>query len=105
MVIYGFTILSADCNTINPPVRKTQVRGPLASTHARRLPVPEIIQISNFIYNSTPPANCIRSKPLRPGKRQRRQNLTLRHGSANYRERTCVIRACNHQNKRHEDTH
>jgi len=37
----GFKTMSELSSVIVPPVRKTQVRGPLASTHARSDPAPE----------------------------------------------------------------
>src|SRR5258705_1486078 len=53
IVMYGFVISIRDCSTMVPPTRKTQVRGPLASTHARSDPPPRSLSLLTPI--TTPP--------------------------------------------------
>jgi hypothetical protein len=45
MVMKGLATVSEVAKVIVPPVRKRQVRGPLASTQARSDPVPESFRL------------------------------------------------------------
>ena len=61
MVMYGLATVIRERGMIVPLTRKMHVRGPLASTHARRLPVPESFR---FVTSMTlPPRPPLEAAP------------------------------------------
>ena len=53
---------------IVPPTRKTQVRGPEAETHARRLPAPESLRLVTSMTAPPRPPTETAPPPCAPGK-------------------------------------
>jgi|SRR5580692_3354620 hypothetical protein len=67
MVMYGLEICARDRNVIIPDTRKTHVRGPEASMHARKLPVPESFKVVTSITTPPRPPAAAAPPPCAPG--------------------------------------
>ena len=67
MVMYGLEICARDRKVISPDTRKTQVRGPEASMHARKLPVPESFKVVTSITTPPRPPAAAAPPPCAPG--------------------------------------
>src|ERR1700720_3730113 len=67
MVRYGLETWARDRNVITPDTRKTQVRGPEASMHARRLPVPESFKLVTSITAPPLPPTAAAPPPCASG--------------------------------------
>src|ERR1700730_9446647 len=67
MVRYGFETCNRDWFTMLPPTRNTQVRGPLASTHARSDPSPESFRFVTSITTPPRPPTAAAPPPSAPG--------------------------------------
>src|SRR5580700_4655375 len=67
MVRYGFETCNRDWFTMLPPTRNTQVRGPLASTHARSDPFPESFRFVTSITTPPRPPTAAAPPPSAPG--------------------------------------
>jgi hypothetical protein len=60
-------ICARERNVMSPDTRKTQVRGPEASMHARRLPVPESFKVVTSITAPPRPPAAAAPPPCAPG--------------------------------------
>src|SRR5271154_7589958 len=67
MVMYGLEICARDRKVIIPDPRKTQVRGPEASMHARKLPVPESFKLVTSMTTPPRPPAAAAPPPCAPG--------------------------------------
>src|SRR5271154_7070163 len=71
MVMYGLEICARERKVMSPDTRNTQVRGPEASMHARRLPVPESFRLVTSITAPPRPPMEEAPPPWAPGKAAR----------------------------------